>query len=101
MAGDAVSVYVDNARLPFGNMVMCHMLADTPAELKAMAEKIGVQLRWFQYKASAPHFDICLSKRKRAIEAGAVELLDRQAFCDKMAEVRASWPRDGKRWLLP
>ena len=41
-----MSVYVDNMQAPFGNMVMCHMWADTDDELLAMADAIGVQRKW-------------------------------------------------------
>jgi hypothetical protein len=39
---------------------MCHMLADSYAELIAMADKIGVQRKWYQgwAKASAPHWHV-------------------------------------------
>lgn len=65
-----MSVYVDDMRAPFGRMVMCHMIGDTPGELHAMAEKIGVARRWYQ----GDHYDICLAKRALAIGYGAVEL---------------------------
>lgn len=71
-----MSVYVDTAEHAFGRMVMCHMLADTPDELFAMADRIGVARRHFQ-RHSSPHFDICKTKRALAVRLGAVEI-DRQ-----------------------
>jgi hypothetical protein len=70
-----MSVYVDNMRAPFGRLVLCHMVADTSAELLAMADRISVARRWIQH-AGTPreHFDICLSKRALAVQAGAVEI---------------------------
>lgn len=68
-------VYVDNMEAPFGNMIMCHMIADTTEELIAMAKKIGVAEKWIQDKGTySEHFDICQSKRKIAVKAGAVEV---------------------------
>lgn len=92
-------IYVDKSAHGFGRMVMCHMIADTPEELRAMAEKIGVAARWFQASSSMPHFDVCKSKRAAALEAGAVEL-DRRAFVDAMKRIRGSWPVVDGRWLL-
>jgi hypothetical protein len=68
-------VYVDDMKAPFGRMIMCHLLADTDAELHAMAAKIGVARKWHQ-KAGTPHshYDICLSKRALAVKLGAVEI---------------------------
>lgn len=74
-----MAVYVDNMNATFGRMKMCHMFADTDAELLAMADKIGVARRWHQYPgADKSHFDICLSKRALAVAAGAVEIEGRQ-----------------------
>ena len=65
-----VTVYVDNMRAPFGRMIMCHMIADTEAELHAMADTIGVARRWYQ----GDHYDISLAKRALAVQAGAREV---------------------------
>jgi len=70
-----MSVYVDNYGAAFGRMIMCHMIADSHDELLAMVDKIGVQRRWIQKPGTYwEHFDICLSKRSKAVEAGAIEL---------------------------
>lgn len=86
-----MTVYVDRAAHRYGRMLMCHMLADTPAELHAMADKIGVDRKWFQSppKASTPHYDICKTKRALAVAAGAVEI-DRIRLALIIREIRQS-----------
>lgn len=91
-----MSVYVDRSLYSW---VMCHMIADTPTELVAMADRIGVARRWFQSKASAPHFDIAKSKRELAVAAGALEV-DRVAFVEVVRRIRTTWPRANDAWLL-
>lgn len=67
-----MSVYVDNAKHRFGNMVMCHMIADTELELRKMASRIRVKEQWCQFPGSyRVHFDISQGKRILAIAAGA------------------------------
>lgn len=70
-----MTVYVDDMEARFGRMIMCHMVANTDAELHAMADKIGIARRWHQ-KAGTPHshYDICKSKRGKAIAAGAIQI---------------------------
>jgi hypothetical protein len=86
-----MSVYVDRARNGYGRMIMCHMIADTPDELHAMADRIGVARRWFQAppKASFWHYDIAQSKRALAIAAGAIDC-ERNAFVEAVRRIRAS-----------
>lgn len=78
-----MAVYVDPAVHRFGRMIMCHMWADTDAELLAMADRIGVARKWIQghevlsfgkhRRASWVHFDIAKNKRALAVAAGAIE----------------------------
>jgi len=70
-----MSVYVDGMRARVGRLVMCHMLADTTEELVAMADRIGVARKWIQDEGTyREHFDIALSKRKLAVQHGAIEI---------------------------
>lgn len=86
-------VYVDKPQHRYRRMIMCHMLADTVAELHAMANRIGVSRRWFQRDASHPHYDICKSKRAIAVAAGALEV-DRRGLVAVMRRTRAASPRE-------
>ena len=70
-----MAVYIDNFNAPFGRMLMCHMIADTKDELLNMVDKIGVQRKWIQEEGTYnEHFDVCLSAKKKAIAAGAIEI---------------------------
>lgn len=86
-----MSVYVDTSLYGYGRMVMCHMIADTPEELHAMADKIGVKRRWFQdwSKASFAHYDICKRMRALALGAGAISC-GRNAFVANLRRIRSS-----------
>lgn len=74
-----MTCYVDDMRAPFGRMKMCHMIADSHRELCAMALRIGVARRWIQNEGTyQEHFDLSLTRRRRAIDAGAVEVTIRE-----------------------
>lgn len=74
-----MTVYVDTMRAAYGQMIMCHMIADTDEELHEMADRIGVKRRWHQKAGTAhSHYDICLSKRKLAIGFGAKVVTNRE-----------------------
>jgi hypothetical protein len=100
-----MTVYVDDMRARFGRMVMCHMLADTDAELHEMAGRIGVARRWWQdpQKTSGSHYDIALSKRALAVDAGAVEITMRQAGAmnaRRRVTGELGNPDDAVEWLV-
>lgn len=71
-----MGVYVDellvypNAWGPF-RKGSCHMTADTPEELHAMADKIGLKREWFQRHAIMDHYDLTAGKRDLALASGA------------------------------
>lgn len=94
-----MAVYVDDMEASYGRMVMCHMLADTTAELLAMADKIGVARKWIQKAGTHhEHFDIAKSKRALAIQLGAVEI-DRQGLVDilRARRIAMSASKEGAR----
>lgn len=82
-----MTVYVDNARIPATigptRAVWSHLTADSPEELLAFAETIGLDRAWFQARCkygSCPaidgacrhfHIDVVARKRVEAIAAGA------------------------------
>lgn len=70
-----MTVYVDNAHIPYGRMIMCHMVADSHSEIHEMADRIGINRNWFH----RGHYNICQAKRAAAIAAGAVEIGMRRA----------------------
>ena len=70
-----MTVYVDDMFAEFGNMLMCHLIADTSEELLAMVDTIGVQRKWIQHSGThREHFDIAKGKRELALAAGAVAI---------------------------
>jgi len=68
-------VYVDSWNAAYKGMLMCHLIADTKEELLSMVDAINVQRKWIQDEGKySEHFDICLSKKKLAIQNGAIEI---------------------------
>lgn len=84
-----MSVYVDSARIPYGRMLMSHMIADTSEELVAMAKAIGVNPKWIQHPGThKEHFDVCDSRREKALELGAIAF----SWKDYAAAIQARAP---------
>ena len=100
-----MTVYVDDMRAKFGRMIMCHMIADTDAELHAMADRIGISRRWHQAPPKHDsHYDVALNKRALAVRFGAVEITWRD--CGLMIVRRRRnpalplvTPAEGLAWL--
>lgn len=71
-------VFVDDMfKYPMGqfrHMKMSHMTSDNEDELHKMADKIGVARKHYQFD----HYDICMSMRKLAIQAGAIPITLKQ-----------------------
>ena len=98
-------VYVDDMNIPYGRMKLCHMFADSDEELHEMAEKIGVPKKLWQspQKTSGIHYDICLTKKAKAIELGAVSISWRQAGCmnaRRRYTGKLGTPEEAETWLI-
>lgn len=52
-----MTVFVDDMRAKFGPCLMCHMIADTDAELHAMAFRSAWRGHQKPPKASSSHYD--------------------------------------------
>ncbi len=82
-----MAIYVDNMARKYGRMIMCHMIADSHEELVVMADRVGVNLKWLQAAGTVTeHFDICLEMRRKAVNAGAIEITMRE--CALMLRAR-------------
>lgn len=68
-----MTVYIDRARIPYRNMIMCHMVADNIDDLFRMAQAIGMRAEWFQPR-SFPHFDVSATRKHQALSYGAIEV---------------------------
>lgn len=94
-------VYVDNfgevTGKNFGRMAMSHLFADSTEELLEMVKNIGVNPKWIQNKGTlGEHFDICLSKRAKAIKLGVQSVNMR----DYAKTIEARTEKAGVHWAV-
>lgn len=68
-----MTVYIDEAVIPWRGKLWAHMLATDLDELHAIAAAIGLKREWFQDKR-IPHYDVTEGKRWQALRAGAVAI---------------------------
>lgn len=79
-----MAVYVDPLRdygVKIGRIgpYWCHMTADTPDELHAFADRIGMKRAWAQHEGRPTvHYDLVPTRRAAAIRLGAIEVTSRQ-----------------------
>jgi hypothetical protein len=81
-----LSVYVDDASVPWRGQRWAHLMADTLEELHAFAAALGLPRRAFQDKTSGAHYDITLAMREQALALGAVPV-SRHVDRDRMRAV--------------
>lgn len=96
-----MSVYIDHA-FAYGEWGRWsgggHLQADTPEELHAFAERLGLRRAWFQSKPGRPendHYDLTAAGRLRALELGAIAE-DRRAGTRRRQAIRRA-RQDGER----
>ena len=71
-------LYVDHLRIPFGRMLMSHLVADTQEELRDAARRLDLH-QYIQYPGGRKeHLDLSESKRREAIRMGAKEVTARE-----------------------
>ena len=92
-----MTVYVDDARIAarVGRISgrWSHLLADTDAELHALAARLGLRRAWAQRPGAVhSHYDVTDAVRRRAIALGAVPIDRRQliALITQRRQGRAS-----------
>jgi hypothetical protein len=70
------------------------MWADTQEELHEMAQAIGMKRAWYQDHTIVPHYDLVPTRRRKAIELGAVEyplrkwMEEHRGFVEERIELR-------------
>lgn len=87
-----MTVYVDDSKTFIAGAICCHMFADTLDELHAAARKIDLGLFAFTKGEVLAHYNVSMSKRRKAIEQGAVAVNQnwlRNRISEAMAKRRA------------
>lgn len=69
--------------------IWSHLFADTPGELKAFAQRIGLNPRWLQHGGTyREHYDVTESYRQVAITNGAQQITYPRGTADLLAKKR-------------
>lgn len=73
-----MTVYVDDAAIPYKGKPRFHLSADSLEEMHAFCARVGINKCWFHRKSLYPHYDITGEQRDAAIAAGAVAVTKRE-----------------------
>ena len=87
-----MTVYVDDAVMPWRGQRWAHLMADTLDELHAMAAQLGIPRRAFQDKRSGAHYDVTIELREQALQLGAIAIsrhVDRELLRAVISNARA------------
>lgn len=85
-----MTVYVDDAVHAWRGQRWAHLMADTVAELHAMAAQLGLPRRALQNKPSGVHYDVTSELRERAIALGAQPISRHHDRAQVRAVIRAA-----------
>lgn len=96
-----MAIYVDESKYPFRGQLYCHMMTDGESvELRAFGARIGLRSGWIQREGEPyEHFDLSPLLRKKAVDAGAVEV-DAQTLIKKCVQpkrIRLMLPNPNER----
>lgn len=69
-----MTVYVDDAVMPWRGQRWAHLMADSLDELHAFAARLGLPRHAFQDKRSGAHYDVTAAMREHAIALGATPI---------------------------
>lgn len=67
-----MTVYVDNAAVPYRGKPRYHLASADVAELHVFAERCGIARCWYHASAKLKHYDVTEAERNKAIASGAL-----------------------------
>lgn len=68
-----MTVFVDDANLPYRGQLWSHLVAEEPDELHHAAQALGLSRAAAQDRGRTLHYDLPAAWRRRAIESGLAE----------------------------
>ena len=74
----APMLYVDHARIPYRKMLMSHLIAETPEELRRAASALGLTDHIQHPGTPKEHLDVSETFRTKAIRLGAIPVTSKQ-----------------------